>query len=60
MTKLYRCFDNNLKEFLMSNGLRYLLICKDIVSDDKMWLFDENEEFNKYYKIWKSNSPKNK
>ena len=42
----------------MDNGLRYLVVAKDIVNDEKFWLFERNEKFEQLLQQWKDNSPK--
>lgn len=42
----------------MDNGLRYLVVAKDIVNDKRFWLFERNENFEKLFEQWKDNSPK--
>ena len=56
--QVYRCYSNNLKIYLMDNGLRYLVVAKDIVNDEKFWLFERNEKFEQLLQQWKDNSPK--
>ena len=56
--EIYRCYSNNLKEFLMTNGLRYLLVAKDIKTDKTFWAFEKTEKFETLMKQWEVNSPK--
>jgi len=55
--KVYRCYSNPLKEFLMKNEQKYLLIAKDCVTDKTFWLFENNGDFQKLLDAWKANSP---
>lgn len=56
--KLYRCFDTNLKKYLLDNGFRYELIAKDVISNKKMWIFIISDDLENHIKIWENNSPK--
>ena len=55
--KVYRCYSNNLKEFLISGGLRYLIIALDIVTKKTFWLFEKTDEFENLMNQWQENSP---
>lgn len=56
--EIYRCYSNNLKEFLMTGGLRYLLLAKDIKTDKTFWAFEKTEKFESLMKKWEENSPR--
>jgi len=55
--KVYRCYSNNLKEFLISGGLRYLVIALDIVTKKTFWLFEKTDKFESLMNQWQENSP---
>ena len=46
-SKLYCCFSNPLKDYLLSNGLRYELCVKNPNTDALMWIFIRTEQLNK-------------
>lgn len=55
--QVYRCYSNNLKGYLMDNGLKYLVVAKDIVTDKTFWLFEKTDRFEKLMQEWMDNSP---
>ena len=57
-TDIYRCYSVNLMQFLSQNGVRYILIAKDIKSDRQFWAYVKTDIFNKLLKKWVNNSPK--
>ena len=58
-SKLYRCYDTNLKSHLLDCGFSYELIAKDIVSGKKMWLFIRKNDLEDEIKNWENKSPVN-
>ena len=42
----------------MTNGLRYLLLAKDIKTDKTFWAFEKTEQFESMMKQWEENSPR--
>ncbi len=42
----------------MANGLRYLLLAKDIKTDKTFWAFEKTEKFESLMKKWESSSPR--
>ena len=54
---VYRCFSKNLKEFVMKNGCRYILIANDCVTGKQFHLFEKTEKFCELLKKWEANSP---
>ena len=57
---VYRCYSTNLKEFLMRNGLPYLIVAKDIKTDATFWLFEKTDFCVKLIECWEINSPNRK
>ena len=57
-TDIYRCYSVNLMQFLSQNGVRYILIAKDIKSDRQFWAYVKNDEFNILLQQWINNNPK--
>ena len=55
---LYRCYSINLMQHLSDNGVRYVLIAKDIKSNRTMWVYEKTPIFNKYLNQWINNNPK--
>lgn len=53
-TTVYRCYDGNLKDFLLKNGLRYLVVARDIKNSDAIfWLFEKTARFSLLLQQWK-------
>ena len=50
--KCYKCFSNNLKEFLMSRGLEYLTIAIDPKTEKTFWMFLKTEELDLALTEW--------
>lgn len=57
-TDIYRCYSVNLMQFLSDNGLRYILIAKDIKSNRQFWAYVKTKQFNKLLSDWINNNPK--
>lgn len=55
--KVYRCFSNPLKQYLMNNGMPYILIAKDCVTNKTFWLFENNTSLNLLLNTWRQNNP---
>ena len=49
---LYCCYSVPLRDYLMSNGLRYEICAKNPNSDILMWVFVRTEQLNKLLKEW--------
>ena len=52
--KLYRCFNQNLKWYLLNNGCHFLIVANDCNSGDKFWLFERTKQFNKILQEYKN------
>lgn len=57
-TDIYRCYSVNLMQFLSKNGVRYVLIAKDIKSDRQFWAYIKTNRFNGLLQQWIDNNPK--
>ena len=57
-TDIYRCYSVNLMQFLSQNGVRYILIAKDIKSDRQFWAYVKTDEFKILLQQWVDNNPK--
>lgn len=55
---IYRCYSVNLMQFLSNNGIRYILIAKDIKSDRQFWAYIKTDRFNTLLKKWIDDNPK--
>ncbi|MGL4454083.1 MAG: hypothetical protein ACRCX8_18910 [Sarcina sp.] len=51
--KVYKCYSNKQKEFLMNNGCEYVLIARDINSDSQFWLFLRDKKLNEVLEKYK-------
>lgn len=51
--KVYKCFSNRQKEFLMANGCEYVLIAKDVNSNSQFWLFIRDKQLNEVLEKYK-------
>lgn len=45
--KVYKCFSNRQKEYLMDRGFEYVTIARDPKSNNLFWLFLKDSEFEK-------------
>ena len=45
--KVYKCFSNRQKRWLMDRGFEYVTIARDPKSNNLVWLFLKDEEFAK-------------
>lgn len=45
--KVYKCFSNRQKRWLMDRGFEYVTIARDPKSNNLFWLFLKDEEFEK-------------
>jgi len=43
---IFKCYSNQLKEFLIKNNIFYDSIVKDIKNNKTIWLFIKDEKFN--------------
>ena len=57
-TDVYRCYSVSLMQFLSINGVRYILIAKDIKSNRQFWAYVKTEKFNHLLTQWIENNPK--
>lgn len=55
--RVYRCYSNNLKEFLMSKGFEYIDIAKDHRTDKTFWMFLKCEGLDKALTEWTNSKP---
>lgn len=55
---LYRCYSVNLMQWLSKNGIKYVLICHDVKSFRKMWIYEKTPEFYEYLNQWIANNQK--
>lgn len=55
--KCYKCFSNNLKEFLMGRGLEYITIALDPKSHKTFWMFLRCDELDKALTEWSEGKP---
>lgn len=55
--KCYKCFSNNLKEFLMSRGLEYITIAIDPKTNKTFWMFLKTNELDLALTEWSSSKP---
>lgn len=56
--KVYRCYSNNMKEWLMrEKGLEYITIAKDHKTDKTFWMFLKTEELDKALTEWTNAKP---
>lgn len=54
---MYRCYNKSLRDFLMHNGLPFLVVAKDIKTDAVFWLFEKTKYCEKLIESWEANSP---
>lgn len=45
--KVYKCFSNRQKRWLMDKGFEYVTIARDPKSNNLFWLFLKDEDFEK-------------
>ena len=50
---IFKCYSNNLKNFLIKNGVPYDSIVKDINNDKTIWLFIKSEKFQNVMSVYK-------
>lgn len=50
--KLFCCYSIPLRDFLISNNIRYELCAKNPNNNNMMWIFIKNEKLNSLLKIW--------
>lgn len=55
--KTWRCYSNNLKEFLMGRGMRYIDICVNPNNNKKYWLFIKDSNLDEALTIWAETKP---
>lgn len=59
MIQTFRCYSANLKDFLKTNGMDWIVIALDIVAPHKQyWLFEKNEMLKKLLDKWDVEKPK--
>lgn len=55
--QLFPCYSLNLRDFLISKGLRYKLSALNAKSLKTMWIFIEDEKLNNCMIEWAKNKP---
>lgn len=55
--KCYKCFSNNLKEFLMSEGNEYITVALDPKSNKTFWMFLKDDNLDKALTKWSERKP---
>lgn len=55
MDRLYCCYSPNLKKFLLDNGVKYDLCCKNINTDKTCWVYIKDFRLDKLLTEWTSN-----
>ncbi|HBY19722.1 MAG TPA: hypothetical protein DEG71_01720 [Clostridiales bacterium] len=55
--QLFPCYSLPLRDYLMSNGLRYKLSALNENSRKKMWIFIDNDKLNSLLMEWKKTKP---
>lgn len=53
MSRIFKCYSNKLKNFLLENGIKYEEVVKDINNDKTIWLYIKDESFDKAMKLYK-------
>lgn len=56
--ELYRCYNEQLTQYLQSSGFRFLMKAYDIVTHRKMWIFENTLELKQSIKQWEKMSPR--
>lgn len=56
---IYRCYNNTLKNFLTKNNVKYFLVARDIVTNQKFYAFEKTDRFLCILNTWEENNPKN-
>lgn len=51
--KLFYCYSRPLKDFLISQGFRFILHSIHDKTQKKYWVFEGNDELNKQLEVWK-------
>lgn len=59
-TDVYRCYSNCLKNYLAENGVKYILVAKDIKSNRVFYAFEKTKLFIRLLQQWEGNNPNNK
>ena len=54
MNRYFYCYSYNLKEFLRSNGLRFITAAVNMNTQKKYWVFEGDQELNRLLDVWKS------
>ena len=54
MNRYFYCYSYNLKEFLKSNGLRYVAASVNSNTQKKFWVFEGTNELNRLLSVWSS------
>lgn len=53
MNRYFYCYSYPLKEFLVSNGLRYITNSVNANTQKKFWVFEGTDELNCLLDIWR-------
>lgn len=56
----YKCYSNNLKEFLMKEGNEYIAIAMDIKRNKTFWLFVKDKDLDIALTKWTDGKPMTK
>lgn len=50
---IFKCYSNNLKNFLITNGVSYDSVVKDINNNKTIWLFVKDKKFQEVMSMYK-------
>ena len=50
---IFKCYSNNLKNFLTTNGVSYDSVVKDINNNKTIWLFVKDKKFQEVMSMYK-------
>lgn len=54
MERLYCCYSPKLKKFLLDNGVKYDLCCKNINTDKTCWVYIKDDKLSELLTKWTS------
>lgn len=55
---IYRCYSNYLKDYMATNGIKYFLVARDIVTNQKFYAFEKTDNFRNVLNQWEQTNPK--
>lgn len=55
MEKPFFCYSYPLKEYFITNGLRYITAATNQTTRKRYWLFEGSEKLDKLLKEWRAN-----